>query len=368
MRILHVSHNSLPDARVERAAYSARKRGWDLYFAGNDSNEKSTATGLFNEIIALPFSTSANLHLLRAWTTLKKQFLRVLSATKPDIVHAHNIVAARLAYESHVNFIYDDHEYWSKSSRLTDYTALNPLVRLEKRLAKAHASRLWSSWEREIISEAPVLTISDTVADDHRKLGKDVFVVPNMPNALEIPKDQSLAKRPEVLSSVYVGKELSSITARRERDVSGLMDLFSSADRGKLAVIGDDNLEGKSYVDSIGFLDHMSMMKELTKYHVGLIPWKPFWIHKYSNPNKAYEYVNAGLLVLATFDLTNVLDTLGSYCMSILSYEDLAKQLGDLKGKLSELDGKRDAIIKFARANCVWEKYENRVFEAYSLA
>ena len=368
MRILHVSHNSLPDARVERAAYTARKRGWDVSFAGNDSNEKSAATGLFNEIIALPFSTSANLHLPPAWVTLKKHFVKVLSAIKPDMIHAHNIVAARLAYESNVNFVYDDHEYWSKSSGLTDYAALNPLVRFEKHLTKTYASRVWSSWEREIISQVPVLTISETVADDHRKLGKDIFVVPSMPNALELPQEEIPAERSTFLSSVYIGKELSSRIARHERDVSGLTDLFSSTEHGRLVVIGDDKLRSKSYVDSIGFLDYLSMMRELTKHHVGLIPWKPFWFHKYCNPNKAYEYVNAGLLVLATFDLTNVLKTLGSYCIPIQSYEGLAKQLGDLKGKLSELDGRRDSIIRFARANCVWERYENRVFDAYSLA
>jgi glycosyltransferase involved in cell wall biosynthesis len=364
MRVLHVAHDSLPDARIERAAMSAQKKGWEAYYAGSAVRGTVIADDAFKSTITIPFSRCANLHLKPAWTTLKKRFLDVLSKTRPDVVHAHNIIAAKLALESEVSFVYDDHEYWSRSSRLTNYR----FHELKGRAVSSYARRIWTRWEKQVLAEAPVLTVSETIAEEHRKLANHVFVIPNMPTAKEIPQDPLSAKRPDVLSSVYVGKDVSSPTRKPVRDVSGLTELFYARDVGRLVVIGDEQLVTKPPVYSTGFMDHRDVMGELTKHHVGLIPWKPFSFHRYCNPNKAYEYVHAGLLVLATSDLTPVLMTLGPYCTPIRDYEGLAETLAELKANLDDLESMRGAMVSYARNHCLWENYEGKIFDAYSLA
>jgi len=354
----------LPDERIERAAMSARKRGWEVYYAGSALRGKLIANDTFKSIITIPFSTRANLHLRPDWTRLKKRFLDVLSKTRPDVVHAHNVIAAKLALETGVGFVYDDHEYWSQLSILHHYR----FHQLKKRAINKYAGLVWAAWEKQILARAPVLTVSETIAEEHQMLAKHVFVVPNMPTAIEIPQDPLNAKRSDVLSSAYVGNDVSSRTRNPVRDVCGLTELFYSGDLGRLVVIGDEQLVTKPPVYSTGILDHRAMMNELTKYHVGLIPWKPFFFHKYCNPNKAYEYVHAGLHVLATSDLTPVLTTLGPHCTPLKDYEDLAKTLAKLKDNLDDLEIMRGTIISFARNHCLWENYESRIFDAYSLA
>jgi hypothetical protein len=354
----------LPDERIERAALSARKNGWETYYAGTGLRGELIFDNSFQSITTLPFSSRANLHLKPYWNTLKKRFLDVLSKTRPDIVHAHNIIAAKLALESGVGFVYDDHEYWSQSSHLHNYG----MRYLRKRAVSTYAGMIWTQWEKQVLQRAPVLTVSDTIAEEHRKLAKYVLVVPNMPTAMEIPKDPLATKRPGVLSSVYVGNDATAGARNPVRNLSSMTGSFYERELGNLVVIGDEQLASRPPVYSMGILGHRAMMEELTKYHVGLLPWKAFWFHKYCNPNKAYEYVHAGLSVLVTSDLTPVLTTLGSYCTPISDDEEMASILGDLKGKLAELEGNRTNIIRFARSHCLWENYERRIFEAYSLA
>jgi hypothetical protein len=360
MRVLHLSHDPLPDERIERSALAARKRGWEVYYAGGGVRGKLITEDTFKDIFPLPFSPRANLHLGTDWSKLKKRFRDVVSRTKPDIVHAHNIAGAKLASESELSFIYDDHEYWSKSSRLTDYR------KFTKHITRLYASKIWSQWEKDIVARVPVLTVSETIAEEHRRIGKHVFVVPNMPTATEISDDPLIVPRSKTLSSAYIGN--TSSPPHPVRDVSGLTELFSSNELGMLVVIGDENVVAAPPVYSTGVLEHKAMMNRLTSSHLGLIPWKSFWFHKYCNPNKAYEYVHAGLLVLATSDLTPVLATLGRYCIPIRNYEDLAATLSKFKDKIDELGSMRGAIVSFARNHCLWENYESRIFDAYSLA
>ena len=54
----------------------------------------------------------------------EKSFKKVILDCKPDLIHAHNFVAGKLACESGIPFIYDDHEYWSVSLKAKEKTKL----------------------------------------------------------------------------------------------------------------------------------------------------------------------------------------------------------------------------------------------------
>jgi hypothetical protein len=49
------------------------------------------------------------------WFKIKSQINKILDEIRPDIIHAHNVLSARLVQEvGKYPFIYDNHEYWSK--------------------------------------------------------------------------------------------------------------------------------------------------------------------------------------------------------------------------------------------------------------
>ncbi len=206
------------------------------------------------------------------------------------MIHAHNIIAGKLACESNIPFIYDDHEYWSISSKSQVKT------KLYNTLSHTYKSWLMERWEKEILEKASaVITTTETVAKEHRKHNSHVFVVPNFPSLIESETLKVSQIESKHLSSVYVGNDLSQSRPQPYRNVSGLIEIFKQNKVGKLTVIGDNKLLTNMPIISLGFLPHHQMMEELTRHHIGLLPWKKHPLHKYKDPNKPYEYAHAGL-------------------------------------------------------------------------
>ena len=119
MRILHVSHESLPDWRIEKSAITASNLGNDVFFAGKLSNDYSGKS--FAKIYKINWNAKARLGLPYYSDSIKKQLDKVLKETKPDVIHAHNIFSAKMVSEFGIPFLYDDHEYWPVYVTSVDY-------------------------------------------------------------------------------------------------------------------------------------------------------------------------------------------------------------------------------------------------------
>ena len=355
LRILHISHRGLPDPRVEKAAISARKWGAETYFAGGGISGFSYPLKIFDGTFELPFNTKANVGLRPWWNALKRSLEKVLRKCKPDIVHAHDIIAARLAIEYDIPVVYDDHEYWSMEMRYK-ISGLRSLWRW----------LIWRSWENIILRKAEaVITVSDEIAHKHKKLNRNVFTVPNLPMLSEV-KDLEKCFTRRGLSSVYVG----SLTSRQPpfRRMDGFIDIFIRRDVGDLIVIGDRRLKSSSPIYSIGFLRHDLLLKELTKYHIGIIPWKKHPFHRFCNPNKSYEYACAGLLVLVTSDMKPVISMLGNFCKTFNNYDELVSLLKYYKDDMDSALEEGLRTMKFAKEKLIWEKFEENIIKSYKIA
>jgi len=355
LRILHISHRGLPDPRIEKSAISARKRGAETYFAGGRVREFSYPVKIFDGTFRLPFNTKANIGLRPWWNALKRSLEKVLRRCKPDIVHAHDIIAARLAIEYDISVVYDDHEYWSMEMRYK-IKGLRSLFRWF----------IWRSWERIVLRKArAIITVSDEIADKHRRLNRNVFTVPNLPMLSEVKNLEKCCTRNR-LSSVYVGSLTSHQPPFRKMD--GFIDIFLRKDVGDLIVIGDKKLKSFPPIYSIGFLRHDLLLKELTKYHIGIIPWKKHPFHRFCNPNKPYEYACAGLLVLVTSDMKPVMKLLEDFCKTFDEYEDLVLLLEYYESNLNEAVEEGLKTMEFAKKKLIWERYEENIIKAYKTA
>jgi len=358
MRILHLSHNGLPDMRVERAAQTAKKDGHTMCFSGPFIKGTGFPIRSFHKFYELPFNKFANAKIPSYWGTLKRKLSRILDQYRPDLIHAHNIVAAKLASEFSISFIYDDHEYWSKRFKAQ--------ARIGKP-NKMYIRWLWTRWEKEVLRKAPAtITVSRTVAEEHKRLCKHVYVAPNFPSRIE-SESLKMNFRKDNLSSVYVGTDCSRPSSSPYRNVEGLLQIFHDNDVGTLTVLGDPTLCSSRNIKSLGFLPHQTMMQELTKHHIGLLPWKKHWFHKYSNPNKPYEYTHAGLLVLTVSDFPCVTRHLEENCIVFDNYQELRELLLFYADDLDEINELRVKIRKFALENLTWEKRcESEILNAYS--
>jgi len=361
MKILHLSHNGLPDLRVERTARTGKKVGHTISFAGPFVKGTGLPGDSFENFYALPFNKFANAKIPFYWGALKRKLSKILDAYNPDIIHAHNVIAAKLASEFSIPFIYDDHEYASKQCKVN--------ARIWKP-NKMYIQWLWSRWEREVLHKTfATITVSRTIAKEHKKICEHVFVTSNFPSFTETEKLRLDFRINELLSSVYVGNDFSRAPELRgtHRDVEGFLQIFHHDNVGTLTVIGDSKLTSLRNINSLGFLPHSLMMEELTKHHIGLLPRKKHWYHQYSNPNKPYEYAHAGLFVLTSSDFVNVKNNLGRYCITFSDPYELKELLLHYVNNLDEIYELRPKIREFAVKNLTWdEKCEPEIIRAYS--
>ena len=380
-----MSHEGLPDWRVEKSAISASKVGHEVIFAGRKS-PVSYDRKIFLKIYEVNWTAKARLGIPFYWRTVKKQIEKLIRDVKPDIVHAHNIFSAKMISEFGVPFVYDDHEYWSRSSRLliemaekltfrkktkadiAKYIAVDLPIHLRRIFINRYAISLWTNWEKELVSSTPTITVSNRIAEELGVLGNNtnrVFVVPNFPMKLEV---QALEKPyfHNRLSSVYAGGDGHNQEKYPNRNMDGLTDTFTNYDIGYLTIIGWEG-ESAEKVRYTGFISRQAMYSEMSKHSIGLIPWKKHWSHLFTSPNKPYEYAHAGLFVMCTSCLKPVSETLKENCFTFENYNDLASQLEYFKENLDELYNKRLKIFEFARNNLIWENYEKNIFSAYHL-
>ena len=117
MRILHLSHESLPDWRVEKSAIMSSKLGHEVIFAGRKpSNDYSRKT--FSKICEINWTAKARMGIPFYWHSVKRQVQRIIKQVNPDIVHAHNIFSAKMISELELPYVYDDHAVLVKTFKI----------------------------------------------------------------------------------------------------------------------------------------------------------------------------------------------------------------------------------------------------------
>lgn len=324
---------------------------------------------LFTKIYSINWKSETNLGIFPYWYLLKKQIEeKIIERSSPDIIHAHNIVAAKMASQFKIPYIYDNHEYASlytrnqgerklkkNNSKLQKFEIIKD--KIKRRIVIKRLIDLWTRWEIEVIGSVPTITVSYSILNDLKNIDatKKIFVVPNYPLENEILfKEQ---KKFQELSCVYASSESAKCVVAY-RNIDGFASLFEDNNIGKLNIIGINGKSSKN-VFFKKFLPRCSMFNEMANCSIGIIPWKKHWSHKYLNPNKAYEYAYSGLLlVLCISDLSEVINTFQGYCDTFNDYSELVTKLKYYQNNLDELYNKRKKGYEFAKKNLIWENYE----------
>ena len=192
MKVLHLSEWGLPDWRIEKSAITAKREGYEVFFAG-EKNEHEYRNIIFNKVYEFEWNIKAKYKLPFYYQILKKKINNIIKEIRPDIIHAHNIFPAKIASEFDIPFVFDDHEYSSMHSKVVyetfkiresqDKSKLNKIRWIAKKSVKKYMSKLWIEWEREIVSKYPTITVSEKIAEELRKYNSsnNIVVVPNVP-------------------------------------------------------------------------------------------------------------------------------------------------------------------------------------------
>jgi glycosyltransferase involved in cell wall biosynthesis len=385
LRVLHVSHEGLPDWRVEKSAMTAMKLGYRVSFAGKPGNNINKTK--FAKIYEIEWNSKARLGIPYYWLQVKRQLHKILKQEAPDIVHSHNLYSAKLISELGVPFVFDDHEYWSASSKILlemDYqpfqssirtrTRINPekpnismkrrINRIKRRLIDRYAIRLWTTWEKELISAVPVIVVSESIAKDYQRHGNTKsFLVPNYPILSEVEALGSPTYQTQV-NCIYSGGDGNDKVMYPQRQMDGLFELFENDRRFPLTIAGWSD-SSFSNLRFLGFLSRPEMFSEMSRHTVGLLPWKKHWAHYYTNPNKPYEYAHAGLAIACTSSILPVIESLQNCCVKFEDYPDLVNKLEYFQHHPEELHNLRKRTQELAREKLTWEKHEAQIVTAY---
>ncbi len=327
MRILHTSHTGLQDPRVERTAMTMKKEGHEMIFLGA-GKIKGQGLGSFEETHYIPIPSTFR---VAVDPRFKKKWLKTIDAIKPDVVHAHNLIAGAMMLDTEYPVIYDDHENWGRQ--------------LFKFYVRGFIRNIFSQpmvmvtpkWERKVLTKYPVITVSEENLRDHKRYAKHVSITRNYPYLFEI---ESLPNPIDRKGNVYVGYDFNHRRFLPHRNMTGLRDIIN--------------------LDVICGLPHKEVMRNLLNYKIGLVPWIPHIYQKYMDPNKIFEYLHTGLPA--------VTNSIVKRCISddpyVYSFEDYSEIKQVIDGIGDPDSGK---IMDHARANYIWDKQEDIIKSMYKL-
>ncbi|HET6590152.1 MAG TPA: hypothetical protein VFG45_08320, partial [Candidatus Nitrosocosmicus sp.] len=311
--------------------------------------------------------------------SLKKQMRRVFREVNPDIIHAHNVFSAKMAKEiGGYPMIYDNHEYWSKfviyqyENSEYSFKDKNNIEKIKRNIAtfgntlRSRKRKMWIKWELDIVSDVPTLVPSNSIMLELSNISRDVYVVPNFPLENEF---EAIVEPPyhEKISSVYAGTPAFRGYETPIKNIDGFIDLFKNNSIGQLNIIGW-NSNDTEFVKYHGYLDREQMFTEMSRNSLGFIPWKKHPFHPYCSPNKAYEYAHAGLVVFCTNSIQPIFEELKENVIGFDNYETMIPKIKELITAPEMVYKKQLQTFHFAHENLVWEKHENKIFEAYDKA
>jgi len=341
-------------------AFLLRKKGWKTFFAGPFSRGFALGAKVFDRLYEVPWNRYARLGVPPYFHWIKRKMRRILDNVKPDIIHAHNIFSAKVISDLGYPFVFDDHELNSIKKKSDIQWERSGII---DKSAGTYETWRWGRWEYEVSAKAPVITVSDSIAEFYSEHGANAFVVPNYPSLFEKSNTRLSKQKSDVFTAVYLGNDVSAC-CRPYRDVRGITEVFKELGV-RLVVIGDVKLSSDGIICSIGYLPHLRLYSVMSTYHVGLLPWKKHWFHAYANPNKPYTYAHSAMVVIATSSLKNVIEAFNGKARTIGDYCDLKELLSDLLQDASSVAKEGKSNMVFAEENLIFERYEAKVTKAY---
>jgi glycosyltransferase involved in cell wall biosynthesis len=365
--ILHLTtvHSPLDVRIFYKEAKTLTCAGFDVtLIAQHNTNE--TIDGI--RIIALPKIENRIYRMLmltlRAfWTALK---------LKADIYHLHDPellpVGMLLKLIKGKKVIYDVHEDYSKQMLFKLY--LPKIIRKEI----AFLVGMIESYSSKLLDA--IITATDDILKNFSR-HKRVLSVKNFPIVSNFPIEEENEEREKgVFSLIYIGglEKIRGIT-----QIIEALAVFKSDDPLRLVLCGDfypanferkvRSLEGFKKVEYLGWVAPRDIPNLLKKHDVGIVCLHPTTNYVTSLPLKLFEYMAAGLPVIASnFPLwKEIVEGNGcGICVDPLNPEEIAeaiKYLMEHPGVREEMGekGRRAVAEKYN-----WEKEGKKLLDLYA--
>jgi glycosyltransferase involved in cell wall biosynthesis len=365
--ILSVTNDLTSEQRVHKVCLFLEKQGFDVTMVGRQRRKslplekrsyKTKRLFLFFEkgpLFYIEYNIRLFLYLL---------FTRadILVANDLDTLLA-NYLASKMKF---CTLVHDSHEYFTGVPELE---------------GRPGVQKIWKRIERWIFPKLKLIyTVNDSIAELYKnEYGKDVKVVRNFPllvqrnkEMLKTKKDLSLPEDEKII--LYQG------SVNVDRGLLEAVEAMEFVDDAVLLVVGDGDIleQVKDKAAKLGLSEKVIFRKK--------VPFEELWNYtahadlgisldkdtninyKYSLPNKIFDFVHAGVPVLAS-NLVEIRKIFSRYAIGELIESHEPRHIAERMDLMLSNPGKRKFWIEneiTASGDLCWQNEENVLREIYN--
>ncbi|MFX1575741.1 MAG: glycosyltransferase [Promethearchaeota archaeon] len=369
MKILHLSDSGLPDIRIERAALFAANKGWEVVFAGGRPIT-GQIFGVFKKVHYRHWAPSEKTGFPRSLKKLQQWLRRLLREEEPDLIHAHDIFAGKVALEVGHPFVYDDHEIWGSRISFQGSMALKRNRTLLRRFGLWYAIRNWKKWDSEILHSVPTIAVSNDIAQLYRKVQPQTFVIPNVPTSHEIAMIPPNRNRDDTFRVAYISRHNLPLDNRRDTEA---LRLWLENRFGATLVFVGPKVIGTEEVENHGFVSHEQMLNIIADCDLALMGQKTP-VPVYSYQNRFPLFLHSGLKTIVP--ISKVIEVKFCNQHAVGWSWTTAAGLNELLTQLSEIywadipawNQEKSRVREVAQKHLTWTQFEGQLEQAYEAA
>ncbi|MHA1367389.1 MAG: glycosyltransferase, partial [Candidatus Heimdallarchaeota archaeon] len=315
--ILMLTHNHMPDVRIEKQARSLKEKGHKVFLITTELKGQDFVD-LFEGIYTHPHTFKHNLLTRILVNDVTRFYEKIIKENQIEIIHAHNIFTAFIALsvvrKLKLKFIYDDHETWSLWLRNRAEKASG-----FKKVLRYYLYYRAKKLEKKIPRKADLLIVTNVKClDFYNKLGipsEKIITVENVALRSEIEqalKNTDLVvdfiktdKRKKIIHTyhqlTFKDKAQASKDLHIDRIINRFVDAADELDDWVLVLFGPKNPElEKRGVVFIDYMPRVAYLANIANADVGINPLVPCERIFLTSQNRIYEYGLIGLRTIST--------------------------------------------------------------------
>jgi glycosyltransferase involved in cell wall biosynthesis len=364
-----VLNNFTHDNRVLKECVTLQNNGYDvtvLAYHEPGLEEHEEMMGIKIHRIKLTSKEWSRNRILQIFKFLEFMYRIIREHQHHDIYHCNDLNALPIGYvikrffQKRAKIVYDAHEY---------ETERNGLSKLDRRFSQF--------LERRLISNAnSVITVSQGIAEEYQRLyGVKAEVIMNCPIYSEVPSSNVLREKLGIADGAKIFIYLGAIV--NGRGVEGTLEAFKSIEDPNMVIVflGYGTLvdmvkDAASKHDNIYFHEAVSML-ELMKYTAGAdyglsLIENICLSYYYSLPNKFFEYIMAGVPVIATnlHEMKKIIEEDG---VGHITESNSSDSILNAVNEMAKKDkGAFQTALAVAAKRYSWEQQESRLLNLYA--
>jgi glycosyltransferase involved in cell wall biosynthesis len=361
---ISVINDLATDQRVRKICWTLYENGYDIVLVGRKLKHSLPVENRPYKVIRMKLLFIKG-PAFYALFNIRLFFLLLFS--RADILHANDLDTLPANYLVSLlkrkPLVYDTHELFTEVPELT---------------SRPKVQAVWNRIEKSIFPKLKyVLTVNDSIAEIyHQMYGSKVKVVRNLPN-----RKNTIAKLALSDFGLDSGKKmiiLQGAGINIDRGAEELVEAMKLIDGALLVIAGDGDIVPylKEYVikenlqDKVVFFSKMPYERliQLTVLaHCGVTLDKGTNLnYLYSLPNKLFDYIMAGIPVVAS-DLPEVKKIVSGYRIGLMvdshEPEHIAMKLKEILFDIPQ-DTWAEGLVKASEELC-WENEQYKLMEVY---